>query len=255
MNKLIYTILILSLLMTACGVREEDDSVFDTACTDSDSGVQGEDPTSDVLTLLEGEETVPSNDNDREAVEEKKVIIRQNQSKPAFSEEYLIDTATLIIRGEIVSMDSSGYSNPDGTVLKADGDPLTNSFDNYYTVRIIETLRGNVQGDTVTVKTKNLYGLPVYDESKYVFEGDMDIFNLDEGKEAVMYLRLDEYNVAAGAEPSYICLGGEYAVFYRVENDTTNTLGVNNNVGEVFGSEYLTFDINTLRDKLNTVTE
>ena len=254
MNKLIYAMLILSLLMTACGVKEPNDERLDMSHSESVLSSDGQQSATEEDSRSAEKGTASIND-DLQSVDDERLIISQTTSKAAFSEEYLLDKATLIIRGEIVSMDRSGYSNPDGTVLKADGEPLTNSFDNYYTVRIIETLRGSVQGDTVTVKTKNLYGLPVYDESKYVFEGDMDVFNLAEGKEAVMYLRLDEYNVAAGDEPSYICLGGEYAVFYRVENDATNTLNINNSASEVFGSEYLTFDIDSLRDKLNSVTE
>ncbi len=133
---------------------------------------------------------------------------------------HLIEKATLVVRGVITEETGSSFSNPDGTVLNQLGETLQNSEDFYYSIQVDEVYAGELESDTVTVKTRRK--LPNIAEGLEGDEiaGDAPALRLKVGKEAILFLIDDPGATPMDQKESvYLCLSGDQGIFYRTKDD------------------------------------
>ena len=161
------------------------------------------------------------------------------------TEDLLLNSADIILSGEVIEKKADYFSNPDGDKKQADGSAVMNARITEYIVKVDTVYKGEWSEDTISVKTYNDQGLTVdqalygRDENTVVYS-DIAEIELEMGE---CLLALSWFDAEAFGGPAGYMVTFDNAGYFVPEED-----GLYANLAT--GRNHLTIDPTTLPDKI-----
>ena len=157
----------------------------------------------------------------------------------AVTEDLLLQTADLIVKGKVIEQKEDYFSNPDGKKLQQDGSEVMNARITEYVFKVEQVYKGEWSESTLSFKTYNDQGLSVEQaltgqDENAVVHSEIDELELSMG-ECILALSWFEAE-AFGGPASYMVTFDDCGYFLPAEDGLYENAVTGNNHLSVYPS-------------------